>query len=862
MTLSAGSRVGRYEIVSLLGAGGMGEVHRAHDPTLGRDVAVKVLPALFANDVERFARFTREAQTLAALNHPNIAAIYGVEDFPGGRALVMELVEGEDLSSILAREPVLVAEALPLARQIAEALEAAHEQGIVHRDLKPANVKVRPDGTVKVLDFGLAKATDPARTSSADAMNSPTISARATQAGVILGTAAYMSPEQARGKTVDKRTDIWAFGCVLYEMLTGRATFQGETLSDVLVSVLEHTPDWTALPPATPPAIRRLLRRCLEKDQRRRLRDIGDARAELEESPGGTETVTPLVARAGRAGDVGFRRLTDFAGLKESPAVSPDGKMVAFVAFVAGRRQIWACLLAGGAPIQVTRDDLDHEEPRWASDSSAIIYYTPAATRGEDGTLWVISALGGWPRRLASATGGGDVSHDGRRIALFQSCGGQLALMTVSHDGSHAVRVALLPAGHTYTLPRWSPDDRLIAFQRVSNFSFSSSLEIVSVIDGERRVVCQSAWMKGFCWLPDGSGLVYSSSHGSTMLYPAVFNLRTVGPDGLNDRHLTFGDQSYAEPDTRHAGKLFASRFKGPSDIWKFPISGAPAENTREATRITRQTGQLRTPSVSPDDTEIVYLSDNGGHSNLWIARTDGSSARQITFERDPSVIIGIPKWSPAGDLIVFVVTRNTQPGLSVIHPDGSGLRQVVASGRAPCWSGDGRWVYYQSLAGEAARLEKTRLDGGQPVVVRDEVDTALPEISADGSTLYHTVIVQTSMFGGGRAADAEIRCARPEDGASEIVACISSERIPGVPPVLSAILSPDGRWLALPLMDGATTNLWALPTQGGPMRQLTDFGDRSIEITRSVSWSPDSRHIYAAVSEIETDVVLFDGLI
>jgi hypothetical protein len=280
----------------------MGEVYRARDAKLNRDVAIKVLPELFAADPDRLARFEREAQTLAALNHPGIAHIHGLEHAGGVRALVMELVEGEDLSTIIARGPMPLDEALPIARQIADALEAAHEQGIVHRDLKPANIKVRADGTVKVLDFGLAKAMDPAGASNVEAMNSPTFTVRGTQLGMILGTAAYMAPEQARGKAIDRRADIWAFGVVLYEMITGRQAFKGDDISEILATVLKTDPDWRALPPGVPPSIARLLRRCLEKDPRRRLSAIGDARLELDETePATAATLSPNAARRGRA---------------------------------------------------------------------------------------------------------------------------------------------------------------------------------------------------------------------------------------------------------------------------------------------------------------------------------------------------------------------------------------------------------------------------------------------------------------------------------------------------------------------------------------------------------------------------------
>ena len=294
MALGAGSRIGPYEITSQIGVGGMGEVYSAIDTNLGREVAVKVLPDIFADDPDRLARFEREARTLASLNHPGIAIIYGVERTAAVRALVMELVDGETLADRLARGPVPLDEALPIVRAIADALQAAHDHGIIHRDLKPANVKVRQNGTVKVLDFGLAKALEP--TGAASGMpQSPTITSPAmTRIGVILGTAAYMSPEQARGKPADRRADIWAFGVTLFEMLTGRQLFDGETVSDTLASVLKNEPDWNLLPPDTPPAIRRLLRRCLAKDPQRRLSSAADATIEIDEALGAPSAEMPV----------------------------------------------------------------------------------------------------------------------------------------------------------------------------------------------------------------------------------------------------------------------------------------------------------------------------------------------------------------------------------------------------------------------------------------------------------------------------------------------------------------------------------------------------------------------------------------
>ena len=284
MSLTVGARLGSYEVTAQLGVGGMGEVYRARDTRLNRDVALKVLPVAFAADLERLARLTREAQVLASLNHPNIGSIHGLEDAAGVRALVLELVEGPTLADRIAQGPVPMDETLAIARQILEALEAAHEHGIVHRDLKPANIKIRPDGTVKVLDFGLAKALDSSPASSVAATMSPTLSMHATQAGLILGTAAYMSPEQAAGKSADKRSDLWAFGVVLVEMLTGGQAFTGETIAHVLASVLKSEPDWSKLPADTPAQLRRLLRRCLEKDRKRRLDSAVAARLEIEDA--------------------------------------------------------------------------------------------------------------------------------------------------------------------------------------------------------------------------------------------------------------------------------------------------------------------------------------------------------------------------------------------------------------------------------------------------------------------------------------------------------------------------------------------------------------------------------------------------
>jgi Tol biopolymer transport system component/tRNA A-37 threonylcarbamoyl transferase component Bud32 len=489
--LGVGHRVGPYEIVAPLGAGAMGEVYRARDTKLHRDVALKVLPARFALDPDRAARFTREAHLLATLNHPNIAAIYGVEESNGTQALVLELVDGPTFADRIARGPVPIGEALQMAAQVAEALGAAHEQGIIHRDLKPANIKVREDGLVKVLDFGLAKALESTSGAAEDAMTSPGSSVRATEAGVILGTAAYMSPEQARGTRVDKRTDIWAFGCVLYELLTGRPVFAGETLSDLLAAVLTTDPDWTTLPEETPAPIRKLLRRCLEKDRKRRLDSAADARLEIDDvlaaPPEEANVVTHsrpawqkwsiaaavlivlIVLIISAVAGVTSRRQSaaypmHFAipviGEVSQLALSSDGRLLAFVTPDETTGKNILCVQAIGQPQATPLAGTEGASyPFWSPDAAYVGFFA-------NGHLMKVRSSGGPPQAIVPVTRSArGASWGSRNIIVYSRIAGG-PLWRVNADGSGASVLTdklLTPDERSHRWPMFLPDgDRFL----------------------------------------------------------------------------------------------------------------------------------------------------------------------------------------------------------------------------------------------------------------------------------------------------------------------------------------------------------------------------------------------------------------
>ena len=724
MALVPGARLGVYEVVGRVGAGGMGEVYRGRDAKLNRDVALKTLLDLFVADPERLARFKREAQLLALLNHSNIAGIYGFEESNNVQALVLEWVDGPTLADRIAQGPVALDDAMPIAMQIAAALEAAHEQGIVHRDLKPANIKVRPDGTVKVLDFGLAKALA-GDVVARDVLLSPTItSPAATRMGVILGTAAYMSPEQARGKVVDKRTDIWAFGCVLYELLTGKRAFEGEEVSDSLASILKSDPDWDALPANIPARIRRVLRRCLEKDRKLRYHDIADVRLDLAERGTLDASVPPLT----RSKRVNLERIV----------------WLLIASTLAG-----LLVLAGRRTVPAPRETRFHVDP-------------PPTT------------VFGSPLALGSAVAAtsGAVSPDGTRLVFPATDRDGKTQLWLQPLDSFAAQP--LPGTDGAAFPFWSPDGRFIGF------SVGGRLKRVDRGGGSAQTICETSGShRGATW-GTGGVIVFSSGNlGRLHQVPAAGGVATPIEGQPEDRVAGARFWPYFLPDGRHFLYFVRSASDDISGVYVRSIeSGAPAKRlfasdtnavyasgfllfTREGTllrqgfdaaRLTltdqqptavvepiartleyglaafsasangvlafrsgsdattqfawfdRQGQQLatvgppgnyRAPALSPDENRLVYMDVDG--RDLWLL--DMVRGTTTKFTSTPA-IEAAPVWSPDGTKIFY---RSTQDGGLVLEKDANGVaaEQIVFKGRiqGPMQiSPDGKQLLYFSL--------------------------------------------------------------------------------------------------------------------------------------------------------------------
>jgi serine/threonine protein kinase/Tol biopolymer transport system component len=746
-----GETIGPYTIIAKLGEGGMGQVWRATDTTLGRQVAVKILPDAFARDPERLARFEREAKTLASLNHPHIAAIYGFEKSSGMHALVMELVEGEDLSQRIARGAIPLDEALPIAKQIAEALEAAHEQGIIHRDLKPANIKLRADGTVKVLDFGLAKAMDSGpgpKAQDPGLQDSPTITSPAhlrqgygaagTEAGMILGTAAYMSPEQAAGKLVDKRSDLWALGVVLLEMLTGRQVFTGETVSHVMAAVLKTDPDWTALPAETPATIRRLLRRCLEKDRKRRLADASDARLDLEEAiaepsaavmpsavvPDKRWSVLPwallgvtavvaiaLIARGTTTPDPATRlvsrALIDFpqfafsgARLGNLFALSPDGTRLVFAGNPDGKNKLYLRPLDQFEATAIPGTE-EGSQPFFSPDGGSIGFFA-------GGKLKKVSLSGGAPVSLADAPNptGGSWGEDDTIIFGPDLRG----LMKTSAAGAPPEQVTTRQgAAGLHGAPLLLPGGKAVVFTNSESSLVRPAVDVVSLETGEVTRLIND----GCCPAYATTGhLIYAHSTSGTM-FAAPFD---------PERSTVVGESARVM-DSVMAGGLNGGQFAT-------SLSGSLVYLTNSAVnersfvwvdRAGRPTGidfdkrPYGLPSLSPDGRRVATVVNDGlNPKEIWVGDLERGTMNRLVTDGS---LNAAPIWTPDGSRVAFASRRDTTvQNIYLERADGSGVTERLTTGEfneVPTdWSPDGKTlVFYETSPTSGYDLFSLTLD-------------------------------------------------------------------------------------------------------------------------------------------------------
>ncbi|MGD8414208.1 MAG: protein kinase [Candidatus Latescibacterota bacterium] len=714
-----GKKIAHYQITERIGAGGMGEVFKAHDTRLGRDVALKFLPESFAADAERLQRFEREAKLLAALNHPNIAAIYGIEQTDDARFLVLELVPGEDLAQRIGRGAVPVDDALEMALQVTEALEAAHDQGVVHRDLKPGNIVVTPDGTVKVLDFGLAKALESDRDNSG-LSHSPTLLASSpTVQGVILGTAGYMSPEQARGKTVDRRADIWAFGCVLTEMLTGRQTFTGETVSDTLASVLKTEPELESLPGETPPGIVRLLGRCLDKDPRQRLRDIGEARIIIEKTIRGGLDET-IVSTQGDARPAPASRRSRFAWLAaavvvaaaagttawtlkpepppsplrkfslavqrdekggpDDPVISPDGTRVAYT--VGGR--LWVQELDELKPREISVEG-QADMPFWSPDGDYIGYLAA-------GKLWKIPIAGGASVKVCdpqpSFTGGRGATwgRDGRIIYSYGSSG----LWEVTDQGGdpHIYHDIDKEKYGDFHEPFLLPGGKGVLY--VAHRANGSPDTIELLAGGEQKQLVQVEGQR--LWNPQYSPsghILYRRSGVNAGVWALPFSLSKleatgepflVAADGVDPSVSGDGTLVYLRGENDAA---YTMRWVDRNGVLGDSIA-VPGREYGEQT-------------LSPDGTKLAVTESDGDEVDVWIHDLTRGTRTRFTFDEG---VQAQPTWSPDGTLIYY--NDFGRDSIVVRAADGTGAAKALVKGRAPHVSGDGRYLAYHVQGGSS----------------------------------------------------------------------------------------------------------------------------------------------------------------
>jgi serine/threonine protein kinase/Tol biopolymer transport system component len=752
MALPPGTRLGPYEILGPLGAGGMGEVYRARDQRLGRDVAVKALPDAFAKDPDRISRFEREAKLLASLSHPNIGAIHGLEDVGGHRYLVLECIEGESLAQRLARGPLPVDEAIEICIQIAAGLEAAHENGIVHRDLKPGNVMLTETGGVKLLDFGLAKGDDPAGSLDSSLSASPTMTYAATGAGVILGTAVYMSPEQARGKRVDRRTDIWSFGCVLYECLTGKQAFEGETVSDLIAKILEREPDWSALPPQTPPRVKRLLERCLRKNSRERLRDIGDARLELLEAESATPTLQIKTRRSVLpwllAGSLGIALATAIlvlfphthvppgtltrlsidtpsgGGVTGYPGtfdMSPDGRWIAFLE--EGSTQLWLRSME-----DVTCRPLEGTEgatnPFWSPDSRNIGFFA-------EGKLKRIAVAGGAVQTICNATNGRGATWGSSGVIVFAPEPAS-PLFQVNASGGVPAAATVLDTSRgewSHRFPQFLPDGRHFIYGVTPESQGDLFMNCVASLDdphGKPTVLSTDVaryLAPGYLVFPRGQALLVQRLD--------LHSFKALGePVQLDDlpnvsAPISLAPSTSASSDGRFL--LYGSNERRTTDLVWFDRNG------RRSNAVGHHPALLIAPDVSPAGDRVAVSEVIGVIGKGWIFDLEHGTSSVMP---SPEGSLVNPKWSFDNRTVTWLQQVPGINRLVSINADGGGQKTLLESRtkyfEPGAWSPDGQSLLIsQNVPGHQRDLLTLNVASGE---TRTWVGTSAMEDALDFS--------------------------------------------------------------------------------------------------------------------------------
>ena len=791
MPLAPGIKLGHYEIIAPLGAGGMGEVYRARDSVLKREVAVKILPDSYSSDPERLRRFQQEAEAAAALNHPNILTVHQVGRQDGISYLVTELLQGETLRDKLRRGPLPVRTTVDYAVQIARGLETAHENGIVHRDLKPENLFVTKDGRVKILDFGLAKLTQP----QLDPLASTQAVINDTAAGAVMGTVGYMSPEQVRGQTADARSDIFAFGAVLFEMLTGNRAFHGTTYADTVSAVLHHDPPISELTANQPPGLQRIISRCLQKNREQRFHSAADlafAIEALSDTPSGIQTAAPVrnsrllrwvkwgiaAALVLAALSIGWYRhrsssptgaqpqpaalklvpLTTYPGIEQQPSLSPDGSQVAFS--WNGRDQanfnIYVKTTGPGPPLRLTTDTADDVNPAWSPDGSSIAYLRKMDS-GTEFSVMQTSALGGPQRKLADVS----IPETSTFYAPYMSwlpdsqsliitdrplADKPAALFILSVRTGEKRQLTFPPTGtlgdHCAAV---SPDGKALAFRRANPAGQWSGSIYVQALDnsfrprGESRQVTPQKFFDFKCvsWTADSQRLVFPYGLG-------VWTL-PVSPDsgdlvrGEARMAVETGDgvswTSVARTSTRLA---YAHTTGGGDSIWRMRIPG-PHESPEPPVRFIASTKGEFAQQYSPDGRKIVFESYRGGNLEIWVCGSEGEDCSQLTAMGAPQT--GVPSWSPDGRQIAFYSNQEGKSRIFVIPADGGAVRRMTSgSGSAifARWSRDGKWIYFSSRDTGPAEIWKVPASGGPAMQVTHHGGFASSE-SPDGKWLYFT---------------------------------------------------------------------------------------------------------------------------